>query len=150
MLALGKKVDYALISLAYMAERSCRFISAREIAELNDLPLPALMQILKDLHVRGVLQSTRGVKGGYQIGINIETLSLYELSEILDSAEGGAEDVGVALHGAPLHAIREKLAEFVRGVRVLELISPGKGIDVPLQSLRIVDRPMRAVEPVSV
>ena len=66
MLALGKKMDYALISLAWLAERSGRAISAREIAEANDLPLPALMQILKTLHQHGMLRSTRGVKGGYR------------------------------------------------------------------------------------
>ena len=145
MLALGKKIDYALISLTCLGERGGRFVSAREIAEANDLPLPALMQILKVLHHRGVLRSTRGVKGGYQIGTDLESLSLHALSEMLDSADCGSQDPEAAGATArerhlPVETMREKLAQFLRNVRVSEVVSPGRRIDVPLHSLRILDR----------
>jgi len=42
------------------------------------------MQILKELHQQGILRSTRGVKGGYQIGVDLECLTLHALSEMLD------------------------------------------------------------------
>jgi Rrf2 family protein len=142
MLALGKKIDYALISLAWLAERAGRFVSAREIAEANDLPLPALMQILKILHHHGVLESTRGVKGGYQIGVDLDSISLHTLSEMLhaaDADEAASEDADAAhARHLPVEAMREKLSQFLRDVRVSEVVSPGRRIDVPLHSLRIV------------
>jgi len=148
MLALGKKFDYALISLAFLAERDGRFISAREIAQANDLPLAALMQILKELHHHGVLRSTRGVKGGYQISVDLEVLSLHTLSEMLDAAD--AEQQALPQHASspgampgrhlPVEAMREKLVQFLRDVRVSEVVTPGRRIDVPLHSLRIIDR----------
>lgn len=145
MLALGKKIDYALISLACLGERAGRFVSAREIAEVNGLPLPALMQILKELHHLGILRSTRGVKGGYQIGVDLESLSLHTLSEMLDCAESGLhEPQAAAATGRewhfPVETMREKLEQFLRNVRVSEVVSPGRRIDVPLHSLRILDR----------
>jgi len=36
--------------------------------------------------------------------------------------------------------MREKLEQFLRNVRVSEVVSPGRRIDVPLHSLRILDR----------
>jgi Rrf2 family protein len=144
MLALGKRIDYALISLAFLVERDGSYISAREIAQANDLPLPALMQILKGMHHHGVLRSTRGVKGGYQIGVDLETLSLHALSEMLDSADAvsQASEFASAKPGIhlPVQAMRKKLAQFLREVRVSEVVSPGRRIDVPLHRLRIVDR----------
>ncbi len=146
MLALGKKIDYALISLACLGERGGRFVSAREIAQANNLPLPALMQILKTLHHHGVLRSTRGVKGGYQIGVDLEMLSLHTLSEMLETADtdpqvadDGAASIAAGRH-LPVEAMREKLEGFLRNVRVSEVVSPGRRIDVPLHRLRIIDR----------
>jgi len=142
MLALGKKIDYALISLACLAEREGRFVSAREIAEANDLPLPALMQILKTLHHHGVLLSTRGVKGGYQLGVDLDSISLHSLSEMLHAADGNdavpGEAVDVQVRHLPVEKVREKLSQFLRDVRVSEVVSPARRIDVPLHSLRIV------------
>ena len=47
MLSLSKKTDYALIALAYLAERPGRVASAREIAAARNLPAALLMNILR-------------------------------------------------------------------------------------------------------
>ncbi|HWE02215.1 MAG TPA: Rrf2 family transcriptional regulator [Tepidisphaeraceae bacterium] len=139
MLALGKKMDYALISLAWLAERGARAVSAREIAEANGLPLQALMQILKALHQHGVLRSTRGVKGGYQIGADLETMSLYGLGELLEKDEPQAEERDDLLrYHPPVEAMRRKLSQFMKNVSVSEVIHPGRRIDVPLRSVRVI------------
>jgi Rrf2 family protein len=148
MLVLGKKIDYALISLAWLRDRDGQYVSAREIAESNGLPLPALMQILKTLHQTGVLQSTRGVKGGYQIGVDLDRLSLLDLSQLLTAADsdepGDDEDHTAAVDYLPLQAMRKKLSQFLQDVTVSEVIRPAsdraRRIDVPLENLRILDR----------
>src|SRR5687767_12699326 len=104
MLRLSKKADYALISLGYLAEHPEHVVSAREIAERCQLPLPLLMNILKVLHQRGVLKSSRGASGGYRIASDLSKLSLLELSGILENADGDGRGEMVdkkrfALHG---------------------------------------------------
>src|SRR5215216_5879060 len=103
MLRLSKKADYALISLGYLAERPDQVVSAREIAERCRLPLPLLMNILKVLHQRGILKSSRGASGGYRIASDLGRLSLMELSGILENADGDGSadtmDKKFALHG---------------------------------------------------
>ena len=83
MLPLGINTDYALIALAYMVERGDQVSSARVIAEAHGLSLPLMMKVLKILHQRQLLQSVRGTKGGYRIGVNLDEVSLYDLMSIL-------------------------------------------------------------------
>lgn len=103
MLTITKKTDYALIALAHLAERPGRVSSAREIAAGYGLPLPLLMNILKNLHHHGLLHSTRGVKGGYQIKADLEAVSICDLIEIMEcSGRGG--DCGCGCHAPPAGA----------------------------------------------
>ena len=139
MLRLSKKADYALISLGYLAEHTEHVVSAREIAQRCQLPLPLLMNILKVLHQRGILKSSRGASGGYRIASDLEKLSLLELSRVLENAEGAGEGSGemidkkhFALHG-PAQALQYRIVRFMKDVSVADLVVPGRRIDVPLE-----------------
>ena len=138
MLRLSKKADYALISLGYLAEHPDHVVSAREIAERCQLPLPLLMNILKVLHQRGILRSLRGASGGYRIASDLSRLSLLELSGILENADSGdgsgemMDKKRFALHG-PAQALQYRIVRFMKDVTVADLVMPGRRIDVPLE-----------------
>lgn len=141
MLSLSKKVDYALISLAYLVEHKGRISSARAIAETHALPLPLLMNILKRMHCKGILCSVRGVKGGYQICANLDETSLYNLIDAVEDAEDRPTPVARRMSDQPpLRALQYKLLEFLKLVRLSDLVVPGRKIDVPLE---LVARPCR-------
>jgi Rrf2 family protein len=135
VLSLSKKVDYALISLAYLVEHRGRISSARAIAKTHDLPLPLLMNILKAMHHRGILCSERGVKGGYQICIDLDNLSLYELIDAVDDTEISPL-VRQLSDRPPLRALQYRMMEFLRQVRLSDLVIPGRRIDVPVELLK--------------
>jgi Rrf2 family protein len=136
MLALSKKVDYALISLAYLVEHRGRISSARAIAAAHSLLLPQLMNVLKVMHARGILCSERGAKGGYQICTNLDEISLYELIESVDGVEAGASPVARRLSNQPpLRALQYKFMKFLKLVRLSDLVVPGRKIDVPAELL---------------
>jgi Rrf2 family protein len=137
MLALSKKVDYALLSLAYLVEHRGRISSARAIAETHHLPMHQLMNVLKLMHTRGILCSERGVKGGYQICINLDELSLYELIEAVEQAdaERASPLVRRLSDQPPLRALQYRLMHFLKQVRVSDLVVPGRKIDVPVELL---------------
>ncbi|MEA2708596.1 MAG: hypothetical protein QOF78_1197 [Phycisphaerales bacterium] len=136
MLRLSKKADYALISLGYLAEHPEHVVCAREIAERCQLPLPLLMNILKVLHQRGILRSSRGASGGYRIAGDLSRLSLLELSGILENAPDGdwemVDKKRFALHG-PAQALQYRIVRFMKDVTVADLVMPGRRIDVPLE-----------------
>jgi Rrf2 family protein len=142
MLSLSRKCDYSLISLAYMAERT-QLCKAREIASAKNLPLPLLMNILKTMHNHGLLISRRGIKGGYQIRFDLEKLSLCELISIVECpghADCGCQQPAAELEAlgrnaiySPVQALQYKLRNFLRQVKLSDLILPGRRIDVPLE-----------------
>lgn len=72
MLSFNRKTDYALVALATLAEEGDGGplegrLSARQISERHGMPLPLLMNVLKDLVSVGLVTSTRGTKGGYSL-----------------------------------------------------------------------------------
>jgi len=158
MLCMSKKTEYALVALGHLAEQPGRVASAREIAAAHALPTALLINILKNLQGHGLLRSTRGVKGGYQVACDLGGLSLHELIAIVDceghSAEGDcgcldhAQDVATrgdlgrnrqaSPHGA-VQALQFKLVRFLREVRVADLVLPGRRIDVPVERLTFKD-----------
>jgi len=140
MLRLSKKADYALISLGYLAEHADQVVSAREIAERCQLPLPLLMNILKVLHQRGILRSTRGASGGYRLASDLSKLSLFELNELIERVENGPVEPSqkrLALHG-PAQALQYRLIRFMKDVSVADLVLPGRRIDVPLERVGVL------------
>jgi Rrf2 family protein len=156
MLCLNRKTEYALVALAHLVEPLGRVASAREIAGAHGLPLPLLMNLLKNLQAHGVLRSIRGIKGGYQIKADLDALPLYDLIAIveceghtsrepagcgcLDHVTDWSRDehvVRFAQSGGPVQALQFKLVEFLRGIRVADLVQPGRRIDVPSQRLKL-------------
>lgn len=114
------------------------------------MPLPLLMKILKLLHRRGVISSTRGAKGGYVMGPNLDELSLKDLIVTVEG-EGalravgrsccGKEEPGEAKHRSsvlrgPVQALNYKLVHFLSQVKVSDLVTPGRRIDVPVELIR--------------
>jgi len=134
VLTLTRKVDYALIGLAHLVESPDRTVSAREIAQRHGLPLALLMKILKALHQHGVLISTRGVKGGYQIAIDLDHLSLARLIEMVEGSPTRTGPVARRLSRLPpVQGLQYRLMACLRDLKVTDLVKPGRRIDVPLE-----------------
>lgn len=140
MVSLSKQVDYALISLGHLVGNLNQVASARQIARQHALPLPVLMKILKRLHQAGILESTRGVKGGYRISINLDELSLARLIEAVDGAANGIVWNKRLSVLPPVQGMQIRLMQLLDQLRVTDLVKPGRRIDVPLDRVR---RPWR-------
>ncbi|HKI97700.1 MAG TPA: Rrf2 family transcriptional regulator [bacterium] len=84
MLKLSKKVDYGLILLSRLREQPMS-ASAREMAERYKLPSHMVANILKQLTAAGILVSTRGAQGGYELARDASRISL---ADIVNALEG--------------------------------------------------------------
>jgi Rrf2 family protein len=90
MLSLTRKADYALVALAFLAQERQRgegVVSARRIADQFGLPLPLLMNILKELTRFGMVISTRGPQGGYTLACEPRNISV---GRVVAAMEGPA------------------------------------------------------------
>lgn len=94
MLQLTKRLDYALIALTHLAVHADERVSARELAEVYQMPITLLANVLKALARGGVLASTRGTKGGYQLAIPAEELPVGRIVELIEGPLRLAECIG--------------------------------------------------------
>lgn len=132
MIRLSKQTDYGIVVMARMASGNRReLLSAREIAEDTRLPLPMVSKILKLLAREGLLDSQRGVKGGYRLARDAAKISVLEIIEVLegrptltDCADGGARACELQ-PGCPtcaaMRRINDAFRETLSGIALNEL-----------------------------
>jgi FeS assembly SUF system regulator len=85
MLRIGKLTDYATLILATLAADRARLQNASSLAERTHIAAPTVAKLLKQLHRAGLVNSTRGTHGGYQLARSPDAISA---AAILDALEG--------------------------------------------------------------
>jgi Rrf2 family protein len=126
----SRKIDYGRVTLAFLAGREDgAVVSAREIALVNDLPMPLVAKILKRLHRNELVDGVRGSKGGYRLSIDLDEVSLFEL---IRAVEDGNPTERKHRHG-PVQALHYRLMKFLRDIKLSDLVVPGRRIDVPFE-----------------
>ena len=84
MLRMTKQADYGIVLMTYLARRPSRRFAAPELAAGTQLPLPTVSKILKHLTREGLLDSHRGVKGGYSLAHDPSRITVVDLISALD------------------------------------------------------------------
>ena len=85
MLRIGKLTDYATVILAILAADRTRLLTATALSDRTHIASPTVAKLLKQLHHAGLVKSTRGTHGGYQLAREPENISA---AAILDALEG--------------------------------------------------------------
>jgi|SRR5689334_967065 FeS assembly SUF system regulator len=85
MLRISRLTDYATVILAAMAQAPERLQTSAALAQQTRLSLPTVSKLLKQLQRSGLVASTRGLHGGYQLARPATQISA---GEILDALEG--------------------------------------------------------------
>jgi FeS assembly SUF system regulator len=84
MLRVTKITDYGIVMLTQMASRNGASSNAKDIAQEARLPLPVVSKILKSLARNGLLESKRGIKGGYGLARRPEEITVAEIIRALE------------------------------------------------------------------
>jgi Rrf2 family protein len=84
MLKISKLTDYGLLATVYLARKRGEIVAAREVAEFYHLPVPMITKVLKTLHQGGLIESRRGVSGGYTFAGDADRVTLGHLLELLE------------------------------------------------------------------
>lgn len=81
---ISKKAEYALRALVAMARPPARSWSIHELAAAERIPIKFLEQILLALRRAGVLNSRRGVGGGYTLVRGPEEIRIGDVIAVFD------------------------------------------------------------------
>ncbi len=85
MLRISKLTDYGTVLLAHLAGDNSAVCSAAEVAAATGISLPTVSKLLKSLAHSGMVKSTRGANGGYQLARDANAISA---ADIIDALEG--------------------------------------------------------------
>ena len=86
LMHVGRRVDYALRALSYLAAQSpVRIVSRSEIESKQDIPSSYLSKIMKDLVSAGIVASHPGCHGGFSLAKPAQAINV---REVYESVEG--------------------------------------------------------------
>lgn len=85
MLRLNRMTDYAIVVLGALAHRQGEVLATAQIASLTGLSQPTVAKVAKRLQACDLLETRRGVNGGYQLMGDPATMSL---ASIIEAVEG--------------------------------------------------------------
>jgi Rrf2 family protein len=134
MLRLSKKADYALIAMKHLALRGGRApagsSSAREIAELYDIPIELMAKVLQRLARGGLLASHQGTRGGYELARVPAQISVADVIQAIDGPvavtacsveEAQCEQFSKCNVRDPLWRVRERILSALGECTIAEL-----------------------------
>ncbi len=83
---ISAKTEYACIAILELAAhfRSKDPVRVRDLAEAHDIPARFLVQILLQMKAAGLVTSTRGSAGGYQLIRDPEQIRLAEVMAVIE------------------------------------------------------------------
>ncbi|MFA0750852.1 MAG: hypothetical protein SLRJCFUN_001255 [Candidatus Fervidibacter sp.] len=135
-MVLSRTCQHAVWVMAVLAKRwmegQRNWVKAKEIADVIGLPLPMAAKVLQRLALAGLLESSRGQKGGFRLRRTPDTITLADIVASVDGTESWDGCVlGLPqcddLHPCPLHAhwakVRQPLRQFLSNLRLADITS---------------------------
>ena len=138
LMNVGRRVDYAVRALSYLAgQPEGKIISRADIEKSQDIPSFYLSKIMKDLVSGGLVHSHIGSKGGFALAKDASAISIKDVYEtvdrplvLTDCLEKGASYCSfcaVCLQKSVWEKAQQVLADFLASVTIAE-IADGRGL----------------------
>ena len=88
MLTISREADYAVRLVVHLATSDKERFQSETLAQEEHVPKSFLVKILQLLIRRQLVRSFRGARGGYQLAVNPEQLTLYRVLEMVEGPMG--------------------------------------------------------------
>jgi len=101
---ITRQADYALRAILYLSRLNKNARAAtRLIAEEMQIPISFLAKIVSQLSIAGLINTSRGARGGVSLVREPQKISVLEVVEAIDGAP--------TIH---LHVLSERTAQFIK------------------------------------
>jgi len=108
---LSRTVTYALQAALQLAQNNSGLpVPCSKLAAEGGMPERFLLQILRSLVMHGILQSTRGVEGGYALERSPDQISLLDVIEAIDGPLNSKLNLANDLPNGSQERLREALS----------------------------------------
>jgi FeS assembly SUF system regulator len=143
MLRVSKLTDYATVVMTVLAEAPQQVHSAQGVAERAHLELPTVSKLFKQLAHAGLVESFRGVNGGYKLARAPERITIAEIVIAMEGPIGMTEcSAHSGLCGHEPHCgvrvnwqrINQAIAHALDGVTLADMVKPApRRASIPLK-----------------
>ena len=133
MLRVSKLTDYATEVMAVLAAAPARVHNAQELAERARLEAPTVSKLLKQLAGAGLIESFRGVNGGYRLARDPARISVADIVTAMEGPIGMTEcsaQAGLCDHESHCgvrvnwQRINDAIAGALAGVSLADMLKP--------------------------
>lgn len=115
---LTVKSEYALLSLIYLSRcNTDNYVSVKEIAGAQSIPVKFLEQIMLSLKRAGFVRSVKGQGGGYKLSKTPDAISLAEVIRLFDGPLAPTESSSKFFYGSTPVEKEAKLISVFREMR---------------------------------
>ena len=84
MFKISRMIDYGVVIMSQLAHTEREVMTAPEISDATGLPMPSVSKVLKSLGRSDIVNSHRGVHGGYSLGRRPDDITLADIIETLE------------------------------------------------------------------
>lgn len=135
LMHVGRRVDYAIRALAYLAAQPPDRVVSKTVIEKNqDIPPYYLSKIMKDLVAGGLVHSQSGCRGGFSLARSASAISVkdvYEavenrlvLMECLEKKENYCQYCPVCTQFSIWEKAQSLLANYLAGISIGHIADP--------------------------
>jgi Rrf2 family protein len=114
---ISQTAEYALRAIVYLADQQGTPRTTAQIAELTQVPAGYLAKVMQNLSRAGLVNSRRGLNGGFRLAYGSEELTILEVINAVDPIRRFPEcPLGIAAHGrqlCPLHRHLDDAAQTI-------------------------------------
>jgi len=147
MLRISKLTDYATVILARLAAEPEQRLTAAQIARQTHLAVPTVSKLLKQLHRQRLVESTRGLRGGYRLARPAAQITAAQILDALEGPMALTECAGLESHcciektcrvGRAWQRVTVAIHRSLQEITLLELAGlPGSAGPVPAPATRL-------------
>ena len=148
LMNVGRRVDYAVRALSYLAgQPTGKIISRVDIEEKQGIPPSYLSKIMKDLVAGGLVESHIGSKGGFSLARSPQAISLKEvyetverplvLMDCLQQGEKYCSYCGVCTQRSVWGDLQTLVADYLGKVSIRDIADP-RGLKRPLAARQAI------------
>lgn len=150
MLRLSKKADYAIVALSHLQATQIP-ASARIIADRYHLSAQMLANVLKMLAATGILNSKRGVAGGYTLGRDPRLIYIGDVLDVIDGPFHISDCANVLTKcdaesscpaKVPMMMIHQKIKDFVDNLSLNDIVNEQAFRDLKINACHAQPEPI--------
>jgi len=136
MIRFSRMADYGVLLLGHFARHEAALASSKDLADLYHMPRTVVANLLKEFSKAGLLESRRGLHGGYKLARAPADISLLDVLNVIDgpvqlidcavddlsTGNCGYEDVCPSR--SPMRGVHRRIIALLEDVSLEQLMQP--------------------------